>query len=321
MSSNFNKGLGQLEAYIGISEGVAFRMDNNQYWDLVHHGQQWTITGASKKRQSSKFWVVPQPSSQVMLRDRDGTTLAPVERDTNPKTYPVVPVPNLEDPNIRFTVFYKDNKVAFQASNGLFLGRVCKDFSRRTSALEASMFFPDDSCFFEPLIGDILLPIFQILHVAPCEVSQLTYSSELIEQRIFTNRREEPIEHTFNMWYNFRSIDRVFWNNLWGLGLPSSATFEVESAKLVAKYNKNNDRVVPVVRTISEEVPEKVVVPPMTEVKASLYVENNRHAALPIMAIIQKVKPDGTEEIFRETGAWKGLVYRNLRVELNTTQL
>ncbi|KAJ7317554.1 hypothetical protein JRQ81_003716 [Phrynocephalus forsythii] len=123
------------------------------------------------------------------------------------------------------------------------------------------------------------------------------------------------------MLYHLRSIDRVFWNTLWGLGLSSSGTFEVESVKLVAKYNKNNDRVVPVVRTISEEVPERVVVPPMTEVKATLYVEISLHAALPIMAIIRKVKPDGTEEIFRETGAWKGLVYRNLRVELNTAQI
>ncbi|KAJ7317555.1 hypothetical protein JRQ81_003717 [Phrynocephalus forsythii] len=180
MPPNFNKGLGQLEAYIGMMEGVAFRMDNNQYWNLVRYGQQWIIMGAPKKRQSSKFLVISQPSSQVMLRDRDGTPLAPVERETSPKTYPVVPVPYSEDPNIRFTVFYKDNKVAFQASNGLFLGRICKDFFRWTNMLEASMFFPDDSCFFEPLIGDIRLPIFQILHVAPRELSHLTYSTELV---------------------------------------------------------------------------------------------------------------------------------------------
>ncbi|XP_020653343.3 uncharacterized protein LOC110081181 [Pogona vitticeps] len=321
ISPKFYRGLGQLEAYIGVEEGVAFKMDNHQFWDTMTAGYQWTIMGVSVKRDSSKFWVVPLPSRKVMLRNRRGMNLAPVEIRTDPRTFPVVPVPYSEDPNLKFRVYYQGNKVAFQAHNGLFLGRVCKDFCRRINALEASMFFPDDTCFFQPVIGDVLLPTFKILNVIPRGISQLDYSSHLIETRVFINRGEEPVEHTFNMTYSARSIDKVFWNNLWGLGLPSLCAFKVDSASPSVMYNVNNDHIVPLVRTISEEVPEQVMVPPKSEVKACLYADRQRYAALPFIATIQKVKPDGTIEIFREAGAWKGLAYRNLRVEHSVVKL
>lgn len=295
-------------------------MDNSQYWDSAR-GYQWAIRGIYPKRESSKFWVVPLPSRKVMLRNRLGMTLAPVEKGTDPKTFPVVPVPYSEDPNLKFSVFHKENKVAFQAHNGLFLGRVCRDGYRPANILEASMFFPDDSCFFQPVIGDILLPTFEILQVIPHGTSRLTYSPHLVKRSLLINRREEPVEHAFSMTYNARSNDKVFWTHLWGLGLPSSYPFDIGSARPSVIYNENNEHLVPLVRTVAEEQPEQVILPPKSKVIACFYVDQQRHAALPFTAIIQKVKPDGTKEVFWERGAWKGLVYCNLRVEYNVVPL
>ncbi|KAF7243921.1 Aerolysin-like protein, partial [Varanus komodoensis] len=310
--STFAKGLGQLEAYIDAKEGVAFQMDNSMYWDSLGSGYQWAVEGTPQKRESSKFWVTRLPSGKVMLKNWVGMFLAPVDIGTDPKTYPIQPVHYSEHESLRFDVFFNGKRVAFQTYNGLFFSRIYREFH----GLEAAKFFVDETCFFTPLIGDLLPPTFEILQVIPNDFSQVRYQRHLLRKLTYRNRGEAPVEHTFTMGWESDSTDRVFWSRLWGLGLPSAGTLSIEGMTATVKYSQDNEQALTMNRHISEKMTKVVEVPPKTKAIACLWVDKHNNAAVPFTAIIRKVKSTGLEMFFNVIGAWKGLAYCDLQIEL-----
>ncbi|KAH0628920.1 hypothetical protein JD844_010558 [Phrynosoma platyrhinos] len=284
-------------------------MDNDLFWDSLPEA---AIEGTSEKKKTSKFKVIHVSLGKVILRNWKGVCLAPVEVGTDPKTFPVLPVQYSEDPSLEFKVFHRGNKVAFQAHNGLFLARKY----RRSHVLEAATFPPDDTCFFHPLIGDLLLPTFEIMNVNPRDLSQVKCRRCLLDRQTYFNRSKVPIRHTFTMAWDTHCTDRIVWNRLWGLGLPSSCSFTVKDATPTVSYTEDNEYIISVSRHILETITKEVVVPPRTKATASLWVKKHNDAAVPFTAFIGKVKPDGEVVAFNEGGAWTGLVYHGLHMEV-----
>nr|XP_008101747.1 PREDICTED: uncharacterized protein LOC100551521 [Anolis carolinensis] len=289
-------------------------MDNYLFWDSLPHA---AIEGTSEKKESSKFQVIRASLGKVMLRNWKGICLAPVEVGTDLKTFPVLPVQYSEDPSLQFDVFHQGNKIAFQASNGLFLARIY----RKSHVLEAATFPPDDTCLFRPLIGDLLLPTIEILSVNFKDFSQMKCRRHLLHRQTYVNQSKAPIQHTFTMDWDTHCTDRVIWNHLWGLGLPSSCSFTVEDVTPTVKYTEDNEYVVSVSRHISEKVTKEVVVPPRSKATANLWVKKDNDAALPFTAFIGKVKPGGDVISFNEGGVWTGLVYCDLHIEVTQERL
>ncbi|KAH0628919.1 hypothetical protein JD844_010557 [Phrynosoma platyrhinos] len=313
----FERGLGQLEAYLGVDEGVSFQMDNNLYWDSLSTGSRWAIQGRKDKKLSSIFSVTQLPSGKVMLKDWTDMYLAIVERRTDPRTFPVQLLPYSEGPNLQFEVFYKDNKVAFQSYNGLFLGRVC----RASDTLEATMFFPDESCFFLPLIGALHPPAFSIVNVIPVPFIDGSPVSHLVGWQTYVNSTEEAKKHTFTMTWETQSTDRTFWTRLWGRGVPSSYRFSFWNAKPIVAYTQDNEHIPCVQRDISETLTKEVEVPSLSKAMALFFVDWHHNAFFLFTAYIEKFKPNGSSEAFTESGGWMGLVYRNLRIEVKYKEL
>ncbi|ETE60629.1 hypothetical protein L345_13629, partial [Ophiophagus hannah] len=305
------KGLGQLEAYIGADEGVAFQMDNKMYWDSLGNGSHWAVEGVPEKRKSSKFWLIPAPSGRVMLKNWLGLFLAAVDVRSE-KIFPIQPVQYSTKPSLSFEVYFRDNMVAFRASNGLFLCRTFREFN----GLEAAKFFPDETCLFLPQIGDIDLPTFEIVSVVPNDFFPIQYHCHFVDKHIFYNRSSTSVLHTFGLNWVTNSTDRVIWKHLWGLGLPSSCSFRIEDATPTVKYTESNQQNFSLVRSVLEIIVKKVEVPPSTKAIASFWVDIVHSVVVPFLATIQKVKPHGDVEQFNETGAWKGMVYKNLRVNI-----
>ncbi|XP_053227598.1 uncharacterized protein LOC128405217 [Podarcis raffonei] len=312
-----SKGLGQLEAYIDAEEGVAFQMDNNLIWDSLDGQYTWAIQGLTEKLASSKFWVTCLPMGKVMLRNWAGKYLAAVAIGENPVNFPIQPVQYSEDPSLQFEVFYKGNRVAFQAYNGLFLTRTYRGFT----SVEAAKLVADDSCYFRPLIGDLLPPKFKILRVITSDLSHMIYHHSVLDKQVYANRGEAAVRHTFDMTWETTVADTVFWNSLWGLGVETSCHFTLEDAMPRLEYTENNDRTVLVQRNISQRLTQEVLVPPHTEVLAKLVVHRNSTATVSFTAVIQKVKSNGDVVMLNKGGLWKGLVYHGVRLEITKRKL
>ncbi|XP_053144873.1 uncharacterized protein LOC128342070 [Hemicordylus capensis] len=305
------KGLGQLEAFLHAEEGVAFQMDNLMFWDSLGRGCDWAIQGVSEKTESSKFQITLLPSGKILLRDWVGMYLAP-RQSGHPNTYPILPVLHSENAALQYEVFHRDNMVAFRAHNGLFLSRVFRSFH----TIEAAKRFADDSCYFRPVIGDLLSPTLQIVRVIPGNLSRVKCYRCVLKKETYINRSEAPENHTFTMTWETQHADRVFWKRLWGLGMASSLQFNIMDMTATVKYSQDNERVVTVMRNISETCTEQVVVPPRMKATARLVFSKDNATAVSFVAMITKTKSDGDVVILYEPGAWSGLVYFNVRLEV-----
>ncbi|XP_025028998.1 uncharacterized protein LOC112541894 [Python bivittatus] len=287
-------------------------MDNSMFWDSLSSGLHWTVEGVPEKRRSSKFWLIPAPSGRVMLKNWIGLFLAAVDVYSEQKIFPIQPVQYSKKQSLRFEVFFRNNMVAFRAYNGLFLARTFRGFN----TLEAAKFFPDETCCFLPQIGDTDLPVFEILSVVPNDLSQIHCHQYFVDKQVFYNPREIPTPYTFGLTWVTNSIDRVTWNHLWGLGLPSSCSFKIEDATPIVRYTENNEQNFSLVRPIDKFIIKRVEVPPKTKAVATLWVDIQHNVVLPFVATVQKVKNGGFPERFYERGAWRGMVYKNLRIEV-----
>ncbi|XP_061470442.1 uncharacterized protein LOC133379348 [Rhineura floridana] len=317
MFQRVSKGLGQLEAYVDAEEGVAFQMDNNLVWDSRDGQYTWAIQGLFEKMESGKFWVTHLPSGKVMLRNWAGMYLAARNVGEDPKSFPIQPVQYSEDASLKFDVFYKDNRVAFRAYNGLFMTRVHRAFH----SLEAVKLVADDSCYFRPLIGDLLLPKFKILRVITGDLSHVKYHRRVLDKQVCVNWAEVAKQHTFKMTWETTVFDKVRWNSLWGLGLETSFQFTIEEAMPRLEYTKNNDQTVLVKRYIYQRLTEEVLVPPHSEVIAKLVVNRNPTVTVSFTAVIQKVKSNGDVVMLHKGGVWKGLVYHGVQLEITKRKL
>ena len=319
MFKRCSKGLGDLEAYTDVEEGVALQMDNNLFWDSLGSCLQMAVEGMPEKTFSCKFRVTSLPSGRVMLRDWLGMYLAPVEEGTDPKSYPVQPVRHTDGRSLQFDVFHRGNKVAFQAYNRRFLARVQKG---EFQILEAAKHLTDSTCYFKPQIGDVHPPTFAITRVVPKELWRLDLQPSAVDRMTYTNRGLTPIRQTFLMEWSVQRTDRIFWNHPWGLGVASvSSPFAVENAKLTVKYTEDNQRTVSVTREILETMSHTLMVPPKMKVIAYLFARLEYNAALPFTATVRKVTPRGEEVISQENGAWTGLVYKDLWVHCKLIRL
>ncbi|XP_062827760.1 uncharacterized protein LOC103277699 [Anolis carolinensis] len=314
---SITKGLGQLEAYIEAEEGVAFQMDNDQFWASVTDQYESFIAGIFPKKMSCKFKIHLLSSGKVMLEDWGGMYLAVKEVEEEPNTFTVRPVIYAEDESLRFSAFHSGNKVAFQAYNGLFLTRVFRQFH----VLEAVKLFTDESCLFRPLIGDLSPPTLKMLNIIPKDLSKLKFHPQLVGKNTYTNWANVPVKHTFTMTWEDHCTDKIIWDRLWGLGLPCLCSFTVERAKPTVVYTRDNDYLLSVGREISEKVTKEVEVPPRTKAVAHLFVQVNFNAPLPFTAVIQKTKPGARDETFNENGAWMGLIYGDLWVECSLEKM
>ncbi|KAH0628918.1 hypothetical protein JD844_010556 [Phrynosoma platyrhinos] len=314
---NVSKGLGQLEAYIEAEEGVAFQTDSGQFWASLTNQHERSVVWIYPKKSSCKFTVTYLSSGKVTLKDWRGMYLAVVEDGEEPSNFPVLPTHYVEDESFHFAVFHSGNKVAFRAYNGLFLSRVLRQFY----VLEAAKVFTDDSCLFQPVIGDLFPPTMEILDVVPTDLSRLKFHRHLVATKAYVNRTKLPVRHTFIMTWNTRCLDKIIWEHLWGLGVPSLCPFTVERVMPLVMYTRDNERLIHVEREISEKVTKEVEVPPETRAVAFLFIHGKYNAPLPFTAIIRKKKRDGTEAIFDENGAWMGLVYQDLWVECSYVKL
>ncbi|KAJ7317553.1 hypothetical protein JRQ81_003715 [Phrynocephalus forsythii] len=188
-------------------------------------------------------------------------------------------------------------------------------------ALEAATFFADKSCGFRPLIGDLCLPVFQALTVIPTDLSRVIYHHKVVMKESYVNQSEVPVKHRFHLSWNTSSYDKIAWCRPWGLCLASSFSFTVEEAQPTLQYTEDNDLALVVFRQVSEEATEEVEVPPNTEATVRLWAKKHINASISFIAQIQKVKPDGSEVIMNEPGAWNGLVYRNLQLQITMREL
>ncbi|XP_020653362.1 uncharacterized protein LOC110081185 [Pogona vitticeps] len=314
---NAFKGLGQLEAYIDAEEGVAFQMDNNLFWDSLGRGYGWAIQGLFDKMESAKFWITRLPSGKVMLRDWIGMYLAARDVGTDPDTFPIQPVEYSEDASLQFEVFHRGNRVAFQAYNGLFLARMYRGFY----TIEAAKLFADDACYFRPLIGDLVPPIFELVQMDIEDYSKVRCHRHVLEKQTYVNRSNVLERHIFTMTWETHCIDRIVWDRLWGLGLPFSWSFTVEDATPSVKYTEDNEKAVSLTRYIYMKQRKEVEVPPKTKAIASLLVFWHKTAAVPFTAVIEKVKSNGEVEVLYEGGAWHGLAFRDLHIKVKLEKL
>ncbi|KAH0628921.1 hypothetical protein JD844_010559 [Phrynosoma platyrhinos] len=313
---NVSKGLGQLEAYINAEEGVAFQMDNNLFWDSLGRGYDWAIQGLFEKMESGKFLITRLSSGKVMLRDWIGMYLAAMDVGTDPNTFPILPVQYSEDASLQFDVFYRENKVAFRAYNGLFLSRMYRGFY----TIEAAKYLPDDACYFRPLIGDLLPPTFEILRM-DTDDSKVRCHHHVLEKQTYVNWSEVPEQHTFSMKWETHCTDKIIWDRLWGLGSPFSCRFTVAGVTPTVRYTENNDKSISLSRYIYERRREEVEVPPKTKALVSLCVSWHNTAFVPFTLVIKKVKSNGTMVILHESGVWKGLAYCNVHMKVKLEKL
>ncbi|KAH0628922.1 hypothetical protein JD844_010560 [Phrynosoma platyrhinos] len=310
------KGLGQLEAYLDVEEGVAFQMDNGMYWSCMGYGEELNIKGVSEKVESCKFHISSLPSGQVRLRNWKGLCLAPMDIPSE-IDYPIQAVSFSDKPHVEFEVFWKGNSIAFKAYNGLFLARICRVYNM----LVAAKFYPDITCYFRPLVGDHPPPSIEIMSVVPCDVSAVNCTPCILEEQTFVNRKKVPVNYTFAMLWEPHSTDRIIWTRMWGLGMRSSCTFPFLDTKPVILYTTDNDQVVTVVRIISEYLTREVEVPPRMKAKAQFCVDKENHAPLGFIAFIRKKRSDQDVTFYAVGGSWMGLVYSNFRVEIEFTYL
>lgn len=304
------EGLGQLEAYINAEEGVAFQMDNGLIWNSLGSDDNFPIYGLSAKTEESKFWVTCLPSGEVMLRLRTGAYLALRSGIVDPNTYSLCPVLDLhsQDASFIFEVFYRDNKVAFRAFNGLFLARV----DRGINTIDAIKEVADDSCCFRPMIGDLHVPTFEILGLTAYDLSTIRcFPCELKSQK-FVNNSNTQKSHTFSITWQITVMDRVAWKHAWGLGLASACKLEINGMSIKLKYTKNNEKVVQVRRGIGVRFRKEVVVPPRSTCTAYLIARKSDNASFTFTAAIRKVKSNGDMVTLYQPGAWAGFMYQDI---------
>lgn len=292
-------------------------MDNSLIWDSLGRGYIRAIQGLFVKVESSKFWTILLPSGKVMLRNWIGMYLAPMSVGADPNAYPIVAVSYSEDESLQFEVFYRDNKVAFRAYNGLFLTRVYRSFH----TIEAAKIVADDSCCFRPMIGDLHVPTFKIIKVKISDLAVMQYYLCVLKKETFINRSDEPKHHTFSMTWETTVTDKIVWKRLWGRGFDVSCQFTITGTTTTLKYTKDNEKVVSVIRRIHEQRTKEVVVPPKRKSTARLLVNKNDNAAFPFWATIRKVKSNGDVVALKEQGAWSGLLYCSVQLEVVTERL
>ncbi|XP_053150583.1 uncharacterized protein LOC128344469 isoform X2 [Hemicordylus capensis] len=316
-SHHGTKGLGQLEAFIDADEGVAFQMDNLLFWDSLGTDYNWAIYGLFEKKQSSKFQVTLLPSGNVLLRDWKDMYLAPRPVGRGLNTSRIIAVEYSEDASLQYEVFYRENKVAFRACNGLYLSRVFRSFH----TVEAAKHSADDSCYFQPMIGDLIIPTFEILRVTTSNLSQVKCYPCVLMKETYINRSEEPESHTFTMTWEIQVADNLVWHHLWGLGVASFHQFNIMDMTATLAYSQDNERVVTVMRYICETHTEQVTVPPNRKATALLLTKKHDVAVVDFVAIIGKVKSNGDVVTLHEHGTWSGLVYRDVHLEVQMERL
>ncbi|KAH0628917.1 hypothetical protein JD844_010555 [Phrynosoma platyrhinos] len=310
------KGLGQLEAYLDAEEGVAFQMDNGMYWGCVNHNRVSCIEGMTEKIEACKFHIISLPSGKIGMRNWKGLCLAAMDVPSE-VYFPIQPVSFEDNENQEYDVFYKNDKVTFKAYNGLFLARR----RNKHNTLTAARFYPDETCYFRPVIGDVLPPTIKILGVVPDEVSDLSCTPCILAEQTYDNWKEVPVTHNFTMKWETLSVDRIIWTRMWGLGLYSSCTFQVLDTTAMIFYTPNNEQLITAVRMISEPLHQEVVVPPKKKVRAQFCVDKHNIAPLGFLAIVRKTRPDESVTFYVVGGSWKGLVFNNFRLEVEFTDL
>lgn len=291
-------------------------MDTDRIWDSLGEDFQWGIQGLREKTFSSKFMITRLPSGKVLLKDFRGRYLAPKAVGSNPTKYPIQPDRETPEPCTEFKVYSRGNKVAFKAHNGLFLARVFKG----GHVLEAAKPFIDASCFFRPLIGELMLPAFDILNVIVGDLSGLKCHPSVVKKETYINQSEVPESHTFTMIWEASFLDTTVWNRRWGLGLAVAGEFKVLDTTATVRYNRDN-KVVSMPNMVFETYTQVVEIPPQTKVVAKLLVNKQNLAAVPFTAIIQKLKASGEVLTFQEAGVWRGLVYHGLSLEVKMEPL
>lgn len=309
---NVLEGMGQLEAYINAQEGVAFQMDNYLIWDSLGKSNEWAIQGVPEKKKTSKFWITRLHSEKVMMSDWTDMYLAPVPAESDPNAYPLQPFPNQLDTSVQFEVFYRGNKVAFRAYNGLFLTRVHRDFH----TIEAANPVDDDSYCFRPMIGDIDVPTFKIQKVIASDLPELHgYRCVLKKERIY-NWNNTSKSHTFCLKWETTVKDRVAWKHQWGLGIPNSHRIKIRGMTVNLKYTEDNDNIVYVKRKIYEKHEKHVVIPPDSVCTARLLAMIYDNAVFKFTAKIRKVKPNGGAMTLVQPVVWTGLIYQDIYVAI-----
>ncbi|XP_008101745.1 uncharacterized protein LOC103277698 isoform X2 [Anolis carolinensis] len=307
------KGLGQLEAYLDMEEGVAFQMDNGMYWGS---DEDVCIKGVHEKVALCKFHISRLPSGKVCIRNWKGLCLAPMDLSSE-IDYPIQPVLFSNKPYVEYDVFWKDNHVAFKAYNGLFLVRTCRVYH----TLAAAKFHPDVTCYFQPLVGDHPPPAIEIMSVVPCDVSSVTCSPYILEEQVYVNHEKVPVTHTFVMFWEPHSTDHIIWTRMWGLGMHTSCTFTILDTKCLILYTEDNEQMITFTRFISEYLVKDVVVPPRTEARAHFCVDMQSDAILSFIALVRKKRSVQDVTFFAVGGSWMGLIYSNFRVEVRFTDL
>ncbi|XP_053150585.1 uncharacterized protein LOC128344470 [Hemicordylus capensis] len=286
-------------------------MDNLMFWDSLGRDDSRAIQGDVEKKMSSKFRITLLPSEKILLRDWVGGYLAlrPIGRC---QSHPILPVQYSEHSSLQFEVFHRDNKVAFRACNGLFLARVYRNFH----TIEAAKHSADDSCYFQPVIGDLISPSFEILSVTLSDPSNVNCYRCLLKKETYINRSEIPQSHIFTMTWETQVADRVFWNSLWGVGVATSHQFKIMDMTAILEYSQDNERAVTVVRSIYETCTKQVVVPPKMKATAHLVANKRNATAMHFTAIIRKVMSNGHVINMHQRGAWSGLIYLDVHLEI-----
>nr|XP_008101746.1 PREDICTED: uncharacterized protein LOC100568089 [Anolis carolinensis] len=291
-------------------------MDNGMYWGSINEGRVSCIEGVTQKIEACKFHVICLPSGKIMIKNWMGLYLAAMDVPSE-VLFPIQPVTFTDNENEEYDVFYKHNKVTFKAFNGLFLGRRCN----KRNTLTATRFYPDETCYFYPVIGDIHPPVMEILGVVPCDISGVSCTPYIMGEQTFTNWSEDPVKHTFTMIWETCSFDRIIWTRLWGLGVMCACNFKILDTKANVLYSQNNEQVVNVLRFIAEHLTQEVEVPPRTEARGQFCVDKQNFAALGFTAIVRKTRPDESFTFHIVGGSWKGLVYNKLRLEVTHTPI
>lgn len=292
-------------------------MDNKLIWDSLGRNNDTAIKGVPEKKVTSKFWITLLPCNKVMIRDSKDMYLAPLSAPGALNTYPVFLVPFSEDESLMFEVFYKGNEVAFRANNGLFLASVERSFH----TIEAAKVVADNSCCFRPMIGDLHVPTFEIIEVITEDLSKTRGRTHVLKKEAFINRSDAPQRHTYSMTWETTVTDTVAWKRLWGLGLACSHQFRIGNMTATLKYTEDNEKNVTVTRKIHVNLSRDVVVPPRIKSTACLVVNKLDSVSVPFVATIRKEKYKGDTEILHEAGAWRGLLYFDVDVELKNERI
>lgn len=297
-------GLGPLENYIDVEEGVAFH-DCKMYWSCKTFMKMYSIKAESKKTDKCKFKVsTPDTQSPIVTLIASNNKFLSV----NDKGHISVNKTEMDE-TCKFTVSTDmENKTVILKSSNHYLA-----FNKEHHLCAVKTFA--DSCKFFTTIGDDISPNFEIIEIKTQKKSFM-WKQLLVTEDHYVNKTTEPQTHTFSLNWQTKTTETTSWKHSWGLNSKINFNFLIQGLEFTASYNGEKGKTNTKEKTISHNYSPSVTVKPNTKVIAELYISIEDDVEIPITAVIKKTLRNGNTCILNEHGIWTGMLTEKVQFEI-----